>query len=102
MARLKAPVALSEYFGLRGQSEEAGRVLRPAAQQPSATCGVQGSDAGRDVLWHGRRYLAEAGRSQVASSATKAQVKPRTTLPSMFPVSERQLLSRYRLTNEQP
>ena len=102
MARLKAPVALSEYFGLRGQSEEAGRVLRPAAQQPPAPLSVQGSDAGRNVLWHGRRYPEDAGRSQVASSGTQAQVEPRTKLPRLFFVSERQLLSRYRLANERP
>ena len=102
VARDQASVAVPEHVGHCGQREETGRILRRAAQPPSATLSIQRADAGRDVLWHGRRYPEEAGRSQVASSGTKAQVEPRTKLPGMFPVSECQLLSRYRLTNKQP
>ena len=102
VARDQASMAVPEHVGHCGQREEAGGILRRAAQQSPAPLSVQREDAGRDVLWHGRRYPEEAGRSQVASSGTKAQVKPRTKLPSMFPVSERQLLSRYRLANERP
>ena len=92
MARDQAPVAVPEHVGYRSQRREAGRVLRRSTQQPSATLGVQGADAGRDVLRNGRWYSEEAGRREVASSGAEAEDKPRTELPGLSAISICELL----------
>ena len=95
-------MAVPERVGHSGQREEAGRILRRAAQQPSATLGVQGADAGRDVLRNGRWYSEEAGRREVASSGTQAQVEPRTELPRVCFPDIGKLLSEQRIESGQP
>ena len=102
MARHQAPVALSEHVGHCGQRKEAGRILRRATQQPSATLGIQGPDAGRDVLWNGRWNSEETGSREAASSRTQTEDKPGTELSYMFRVGVRQLLSRQRIQTGQP
>ena len=95
-------MAVPEHVGHCGQREETGRFLRPAAQQSPAPLSVQREDAGRDVLWHGRRYPEDAGRSQVASSETQAQVEPGTELPRLCFTDIGKLLSEQRIESGQP
>ena len=95
-------MTVPEHVGYRSQRREAGRVLRRSTQQPSATLGVQGADARRDVLWNGRRYSEETGSREAASSGTQAEVEPRTKLPSVCFTDIGKLLSEQRIESGQP
>ena len=95
-------MAVPEHVGHCGQREEVGRVLRRAAQQSSTTLSIQRADARRDVLWNGRWYSEETGRSEVESPGTQAEVEPRTKLPRVCFTDIGKLLSEQRIESGQP
>lgn len=100
--RHQAPVAVSEHVGHGGQCDEAGHILRRAAQQPPATLGIQRPDSGRDVLRNRRGYSEATGSREVASSGTETADELKTKLPRVSTGGVCELLRGQRIETAQP
>ena len=83
VAGTQAPMAISEHARHGGHVGEAGRFLRRRTQHAASTFSVSRSDAGRDVLRHGRACARGIGNGPARGTSGTAGDEPQDELSAM-------------------